>query len=91
MSTPRICSFIIKIRIEESEGQRQGPMWQGYVTHVPDGAQRSLRNLNEIAAFVAVYLEEAGVALNPYGRIRQRLRRRKPGGSGDVGGHEPFC
>lgn len=91
MSTPRICSFIIKIRIEESEGQRQGPMWQGYVTHVPDGAQRYVRNLNEIAAFVAAYLEEAGVAVTPCWRIRQRLLRRKPGGSGDGNGHEPLC
>jgi hypothetical protein len=77
VSTPRICSFIIKIRIEESEERGKGSAWQGSVTHVPDGAQRYLRNLDEIAAFVAVYLEEAGVAINPYWRIRRRLLKRK--------------
>jgi hypothetical protein len=78
VSTPRICSFIIKIRIEESEERGKGSAWQGSVTHVPDGAQRYLRNLDEIAAFVAVYLEEAGVTINPYWRIRRRLLRWKP-------------
>jgi hypothetical protein len=76
MNTPHIDSFIIKIRVEESDGRSEGLAWHGYVTHVPDGAQSYLGSLNEIAAFVAEYLEDAGVVLNPYWRLRQRMLRR---------------
>ena len=64
----RVHSFIIKVWEEDDEtGETK---WHGYITHVPDGAQRYLRNLGEIVNFI-----ESHLASNATARLRATKRR----------------
>jgi hypothetical protein len=53
-------SFIVKIRPEGIDEAGRA-MWYGYITHVPSGERRYLRDPGEIIAFMRPYLEEIGV------------------------------
>jgi hypothetical protein len=60
-SDVHIQSFIIKLWIEGSGASRSGTIWHGTITHVPSGASRSVKNLDETLDFIRPYLEERGV------------------------------
>lgn len=70
-------SFIIKIWVEAVVDDAGQVAWHGYVTHVPDGTRRYLKDLDALALFIAPYLEQAGVRLGICWQVRQWLRRRK--------------
>ncbi len=56
-------SFIIKIWLEETAEEAGWAIWRGHITHVPDGKRRYLKEIDEITAFIAPYLQEMGVKL----------------------------
>ena len=74
-------SFIVKIWLEEADGS-EGAKWRGHITHVPGDERRYIEQLEEIADFIAPYVE--GMKASRTGWIRrwfeaQMGSRRKPG------------
>ncbi len=62
-------SFIIRIWREAVDEQTF--IWRGHITHVPDGAQAYLKDLDrDVAAFIEPYLVQMGVGSRPH-RWRQ--------------------
>ena len=57
-------SFVIKIWLEETGGA-EGAMWRGHVTHVSDGKRLYFESLDAILTFIAPYLKELGVEIEP--------------------------
>ena len=78
MSECEVHSFIIKLWIEEVSEIAGAPDWHGYITHVPSGRRGYVKDLSEITAFIAPYLEARGVKVGIWWRVRRWLRR--PGG-----------
>lgn len=56
-------SFIVKVWVEERAGKAGRGVWHGYITHVWSHERRYLKDLDEIADFIAPYLEAMGVKL----------------------------
>jgi hypothetical protein len=75
MYDPHTHSFIAKIWLEEGADQGRPATWRGTITHVPSGAQRYLQSLGDILAFIVPYVEEMGVKLAPYWRVRRWLEQ----------------
>ena len=76
MSESDVHSFIIKLWVEKASGKaRARAVWRGYITHVPSGERRYLKDLNEITAFITPYYEALGVGVGMWGRVRRWLRR----------------
>jgi hypothetical protein len=71
---PLVHSFIVKVWVEERAGLRRKG-WHGHVTHVPGGERRYLRDLDDIADFVAPYLEGADARVGLCRRLRLWLAR----------------
>lgn len=78
---PQIHSFIIRIWRESVDHGTF--IWRGHITHVPDGVQRYLKNLDHnVAEFIAPYLAEMGIQPAPRGlkrwwvELRRRLSQR---------------
>lgn len=69
--------FIIKIWLEESAEAGGQAIWRGYITHVPSGRRRYLKNLDDIAVFVSPYLMAMGVKLGMVWQVRRWLRSLK--------------
>lgn len=61
-----ICSFIIKIWLEETGEEANEAVWRGHITHVPSGERRYLKDLDDIRVFIVPYLEAMGVKLEKY-------------------------
>jgi hypothetical protein len=76
-------SFIVKIWLEETAEEAGQARWRGHITHVPSGERRYVQDLDEITAFIALYLERMGVKVNLRERVRrwmkQRALRLRPG------------
>jgi hypothetical protein len=70
-------SFIVKIWREEVSAHTDQAVWRGHITHVPGGERRYLRNLGDLSTFIVPYIEEMGVKLALWWRVRQWLNRRK--------------
>ena len=70
-------SFIVKVWLEETVEEAGQAMWRGHVTHVPSGERRYIKDLNEIRAFIAPYLERMGVRFQKYWRVQQCLAQLK--------------
>ncbi len=68
-------SFIIKLWIEKVTERRRTTVWRGYITHVPSGERRYLKDLDEITAFIAPHLEVIGARVGMWGRVRRWLGR----------------
>jgi hypothetical protein len=68
-------SFIVKIWLEEVTDETGDVTWRGYITHVPSGARRYLRNLDDIVDFILTYVEAIGVRPGRLMRLRRWLRR----------------
>jgi hypothetical protein len=79
-------SFIVKIWLEEPATKSRRATWRGHITHVPSGERRYLKNLWQIAAFIAPYLIAMGVKLNFYLRIQEWLQRRR---ENNIGNEQP--
>ena len=66
-------SFIVKIWREQASTIANHATWRGYIRHVPDGKQRYLQDLDDIARFIKPYLREMQVELAIHERVRWRL------------------
>ena len=66
--------FIVKIWLEETVEEAGRAVWRGHITHVPTGERRYLKDLDEIAVFIAPYLEGMGVDLGIRWRMRNWFR-----------------
>lgn len=56
-------SFIVKVWRERSSRKGNAYTWRGQISHVPDNAQRSIRELSEIVVFIAPYLTQMNIKL----------------------------
>lgn len=54
-------SFIVKIWSERAGRRGERAIWRGRISHVPDGAYRSLKCLGDIVFFIIPYLTRLGV------------------------------
>ena len=70
-------SFIIKIWLEETVEEAGRASWRGYITNVSSGERRYLQDLDDVVAYLALYLERMGVKLGIRWQMRQRLKRRR--------------
>ena len=70
-------SFIIKIWREEVSVDTGPAVWRGHITHVPGGERRYLKSLDDISTFITPYIEEMGVKLAPWWRVKRWLNRRE--------------
>lgn len=68
-------SFIIKLWIEKASEQGGAANWRGYITHVPGGERRYLKDLSEITAFITPHLQGLGVRVGVWWRVRSWLGR----------------
>jgi len=75
LSETDIHPFIIKIWLEETADEANRPMWRGHIVHVPDGEGRYLEELDNIAAFIAPYLENMGVKFGLLWQVKHWLSR----------------
>jgi hypothetical protein len=66
--------FVIRIWLEDSAEGGHGATWRGHITHVPSGERRYFDSLDDIASFVAPYLERMGVKLGLWWRVRQWVK-----------------
>ena len=70
--------FIVRIWLEETAEEAGRATWRGHITHVPSGERRYLRDLDDIIAFIAPYLQEMGVQFDMRWRVKQWLKRLNP-------------
>lgn len=77
-STATTHSFIVKIWLEETIEEAGRATWRGHITHVFSGKRRYLQDLDDIAAFVAPYLQGMGGEPGFSWRIRQWFRHLRP-------------
>jgi hypothetical protein len=67
--------FVIRIWLEDSSGGGHRARWRGHITHVPSGERCYLHSLDDMASFVAPYLERMGIKLGLSWRVRQWVKR----------------
>jgi hypothetical protein len=67
--------FVIRIWLEDSAEEARRATWRGHITHVPSGERRYLHSLDDMASFVAPYLESMGIELGVWWRVRQGVKR----------------
>ncbi len=53
-------TFIARFWLEPREIKDAKPIWRGVVEHVATGRRRYLEDLDEIKAFINVYLQDTG-------------------------------
>ena len=70
-------SFIVKLWFEQSAEQAAHVAWHGYITHVPGGERRYLKELTDIVAFIEPYMRTADVQPVRRTRFRRWLRLRR--------------
>jgi hypothetical protein len=68
-------SFIVKLWIEKAAGRFRRAKWRGYITHVPSGERRYLKDLDGIIAFIAPRLDRVGARAGICRRVLRWLRR----------------
>jgi hypothetical protein len=72
---PKAQSFIVKVWVEDiTEAGGQGE-FRGHITHVTSHERHYLKNLGEIEKFIAPYLEEMVVKLDPSWRVVNWFKR----------------
>jgi hypothetical protein len=71
---PDAQSFIVKVWVEDGNGEAGQGVWRGHITHVSSHERHYLKNLGEIEDFIAPYLEEMGVKPGASWRIRRWLK-----------------
>ncbi len=70
--------FVIKIWLEETVEESGRTTWRGYITHVPSGRQRPIKELDDIKAFIVPYLKALGMEFGMLWRARRWLNCWKP-------------
>jgi hypothetical protein len=70
-------SFILRVWVEQTPEEAGHATWRGRIVHVPSGVQALVDDLDQISVFVATYLEQMGVRLAPYWRIKRWIGQRK--------------
>ena len=55
-------SFIIRIWAEEMAEKGSQLMLRGHITHVPGGEKTYLKDLDDIRAFIALYVKAMGIS-----------------------------
>lgn len=70
-------SFIVKIWLEETANDAGQAAWRGRVTHVPSGQRRYIGDLDDIAGFIADYLEQMNARFALWWRMKRWLKRRR--------------
>jgi hypothetical protein len=70
---PDAQSFIVKVWVEDGNGEAGHSAWRGHITHVLTGKLHYIKNLDDISDFIAPYLEEMGVKLGMRWRLRSWL------------------
>lgn len=58
---PNTHSFIVKVWLEETAEEAGDAIWRGHITHVPTKKRQYVQTLDEISAFISVYLEQMGI------------------------------
>lgn len=76
LSESQVHSFVVKLWLETVAEEAGRAVWQGHITHVPDGERRHFRDLDEVRDFIEPYLahgrpREGGGG----GKMRRWLRR----------------
>ena len=57
----QVHSFIVKLWLEKAGDETGMAVWHGYITHVPSGERRYLKDLrDDILSFVKLYIGETG-------------------------------
>ena len=56
-------SFIVKLWLKDEARRQEMSGWQGHITHVPSGARRYLKDLDDIVAFVKPYVGQSDTTL----------------------------
>ena len=52
-------AFVIRLWLEEAAEHDRRQLWRGHITHVPGGERRYLLHLEDVVAFMTVYLRDA--------------------------------
>jgi hypothetical protein len=68
-------SFIVRVWREARENELPNPEWRGEIEHVPGGERRGLRDLDEIASFIAAYIKNKGLTRVQESGKRLNLRK----------------
>lgn len=71
-----LISFIVRINIEIREGEAGYPRWHGSITHVQSKEHLYFIAMSVMNDFIRAYLQEAGVDIGPWPRLRLWLQRR---------------
>ncbi len=56
MPESNVHSFIVKLWLEDEVQRKGASSWRGYITHVPSGERRYLKELQDIVAFIRPYV-----------------------------------
>lgn len=56
MPESKVHSFIVKLWLEDGGSRKEMSGWHGYITHVPSGERRYLKDLQDIVTFVKSYV-----------------------------------
>ncbi len=76
MAESDVHSFIVKVWVEKAARRFRRARWHGYITHVPSGERRYLKNLDGIRTFILPYLKGVGCDGDPF-RLRAALWLRR--------------
>lgn len=68
-------SFVVRVWLEDEAQELCGPLLRGHVTHVMSKQQRYVKNLDDIADFIAEYLQLSGLRRPLEQRFRRWLRK----------------
>ncbi len=77
MAESDVHSFIVKVWVEKAARRFRPARWHGYITHVPSGERRYLKNLNGIKTFILPYLKGVGGGDDDPFRLRAALWLRR--------------
>jgi 16S rRNA A1518/A1519 N6-dimethyltransferase RsmA/KsgA/DIM1 with predicted DNA glycosylase/AP lyase activity len=72
---PNVHSFVIKLQLEEIDERERKTVWRGYITHVPSGERRYVKDLSGITSFIEQCLAATGAQVNQGSRLWQWLNR----------------
>lgn len=67
-------SFVIKLWLDDTDRELEPAAWRGYITHVPSGARRYLKDVDDIVKFIEPYLEAMGAVRRSRWRIGRWLK-----------------
>jgi hypothetical protein len=66
--------FIVRVWLEPRSNPDAPPEWRGVIEHAPTRERRYIKDLNDLADFVAVYLAQMGVKVKRGSWLRRPRR-----------------